>query len=430
MDATRTRRRLTRRIERDSDRRTGAVWEPNALQRRFIDLPNRNVLMGGEAGSGKTVALCFALLAPVAKPGEPAEHPHYRALALSQTEQALVASGGVLDVCRDMRPDAAYNAARRVMRFKTGERIQFGTLPDSQSHLRFQGQSYHTIALDEAGLMYPSQIGWLPRSLRKRKGDKLPLRYRMTANPGGRANWWLRDRYVKSDNSENATNFYLHAKREDNIALDAASYEASFLDMDELERRRQQEGDWDAMGECYLDVGLIQRFSGEVAYDYRIRSWDLAATDGVGDYTAGILVGVVGAITPHIYIDNIIRLRTDADGVLNAVMDTAREDGAACGVLLERQVAAAGKLLDRDMRRRLNAIDRDMISFKPTKDKLARAILLAGAMGDGRVHIRTPMPHRQELLDELAGFPDAPHDDMLDALAQAVIMAQDPGAVD
>jgi predicted phage terminase large subunit-like protein len=60
-------------------------------------------------------------------------------------------------------------------------------------------------------------------------------------------------------------------------------------------------------------------------------------------------------------------------------------------------------------------------SFVPTTDKVARANLCAPFVESGRVYLLEGAAWVTMFLDEVAGFPNAPHDDIVDDLTMAII---------
>lgn len=75
----------------------------------------------------------------------------------------------------------------------------------------------------------------------------------------------------------------------------------------------------------------------------RCRAWDLAATEGGGDWTVGTLMGV-GA-NGDLYVLDVQRFRKNSAEVERAVQEMARLDGYETKVLIEQEKAGAGKAL-------------------------------------------------------------------------------------
>ena len=54
-------------------------------------------------------------------------------------------------------------------------------------------------------------------------------------------------------------------------------------------------------------------------------------------------------------------------------------------------------------------------------DKVSRAYAMQGLLEEGRVWVGV---NQVDLIDELAAFPDGPHDDLVDALETALSLAR------
>jgi predicted phage terminase large subunit-like protein len=69
-----------------------------------------------------------------------------------------------------------------------------------------------------------------------------------------------------------------------------------------------------------------------------------------------------------------------------------------------------------------------MIEWKPTdrdpRDKVQRAMVASVTLANGRIFLPKDAIITKELIDQCAAFPDAPHDDMVDAMTMAVIIGR------
>ncbi len=415
---------LTRRIAA-RERRRGAnvlperAWNPTPAQERFLALDAQWALFGGQAAGGKSVALAFALSQHV-------DQAHYRALGIAQTDKVLRAAGGLIDALASIYPALDISSGADVIRFPSGARIHFVTLPHTKAHERIRGTTYHTIAVDEAGLVTPYQLGWLPRSLRRAPDDPIPLRYRLTANPGGVGQGWLRRIFVEGNIDDSAPSVaFLPASVDDNPHIDSEEYRRQFAHMDALERARMLSGDWYAAPESLFAEGAMAAFSGEIGYDRAVRSWDLAASDSeYSDYSVGVLVGEKDGIY---YIDDMNRFRAKPAGVENLLAATAEKDGADVEIVIEQTPGGSGLALVDHYERNVLP-DFSVSGYRPTGDKVDRARVLSGLIGEGRVRLRQNMAGRGDMLDEMRSFPDGEHDDIVDALSQAMIFLEEGGA--
>lgn len=75
----------------------------------------------------------------------------------------------------------------------------------------------------------------------------------------------------------------------------------------------------------------------------KVRAWDLAATEGAGDWTVGTLAGI--GTNRDVYLLDRERFQRNSADVERAVIDTARRDGFEVKILIEQEKAGAGKAL-------------------------------------------------------------------------------------
>lgn len=72
-----------------------------------------------------------------------------------------------------------------------------------------------------------------------------------------------------------------------------------------------------------------------------IRGWDLAATEGAGDWTVGVKIGRMP--NGRFIIADVQRARLSAAGVERLILDTARHDGYDCDISIPQDPGQAGK---------------------------------------------------------------------------------------
>lgn len=72
-----------------------------------------------------------------------------------------------------------------------------------------------------------------------------------------------------------------------------------------------------------------------------VRAWDLAATEGAGDWTVGSLMGI--GVNGDLYVLDRQRFRKNSAAVEDAVKQTAQLDGHETKILIEQEKAGAGK---------------------------------------------------------------------------------------
>lgn len=405
--------------------------EPSPIQRAFLLLdPVLDVLYGGAYGPGKSWALLMAALRYTDRPG-------YGGLLMRATLTELEAEpngliptlGGWLD-----HTAARWTPRTRTWHFPSGATITFGYLQDPDDHLRYRGPSWHFVGIDQAEEIRPSHLQFMFSRLRRRAGDELPIRYRLTANPGGRAHEFLVRRYrtIERDLDPRSGRAFLPGLIEDNPHLDVASYEEVLSQLGEVEYRRGRWGDWTATvaGQVFLTQHITAIDSPPPGLRL-VRAWDLASTAAVSgtdpDWTVGMLLGRAGnslqdPTPPLEVILDVVRDRVDPAGVDRLMVATAIADGPAVPVVVEQEGRSAGRREIEHIRRSLQTAVPGIRVFgvEPSGSKIERASPAARWVNEGRVGVLAK-PWAGPLLAELSqvGVGYHGHDDQMDALALA-----------
>jgi len=144
------------------------------------------------------------------------------------------------------------------------------------------------------------------------------------------------------------------------------------------------------------------------------RSWDLAGTEGDGDYTVGTLLSRNTA-SNAVIIHDVIRVQKAPGGVQTLIESTMINDGPHVKVLIEQEPGSSGK-----------AIADGYVSRNPgyavktkrsTGNKFTRMEPFFAACEHGRVSM-VQASWNDDLLDELVAMPDGKHDDIGDTLSQ------------
>ena len=147
------------------------------------------------------------------------------------------------------------------------------------------------------------------------------------------------------------------------------------------------------------------------------RGWDLAATEGDGDYTVGILLGRY-ADGRWVVID-MVRGQWGEAEVRRQIRETADADAARFGAGMVRQVlpqdpAQAGKAQASQMVAMLSG--HNVTTERPSGDKVVRASGWAAQVQGGNVdYVADAGWDTAAFLKELQGFPKGQNDDIVDA---------------
>lgn len=187
--------------------------KPNKKQAEFFASTARFTAYGGARGGGKSWALRRKLIALCLR------WPGIRCLIIRRTLSEL-RQNHVLPLQREIGREVPYSAGERVFRFRNGSTIWLGYLACDADTLRYQGQEYDIIAVDEATQITEYQFATLKGCLRG-IGD-YPRRMYLTCNPGGVGHAWVKrlfvDRQYQGD--ERADDYeFIQAKVTDNPVL-------------------------------------------------------------------------------------------------------------------------------------------------------------------------------------------------------------------
>lgn len=150
------------------------------------------------------------------------------------------------------------------------------------------------------------------------------------------------------------------------------------------------------------------------------RAWDLAGTEGAGDWTVGAKVG--RGVDGLFYVLDVVRGQWDAAQWRAKMRETAEADGKRVTVHLPQDPGQAGKDQARQLVQMLAGY---VVKAEPVSgDKGVRADpfaaqMNAGAKGEpGNVRLLRAEWNRA-WVDEHRGFPNGRHDDQVDATADA-----------
>src|SRR5262245_3921572 len=206
---------------------------PTAKQAAFLVAAEREVLLTGSGGCGKTVGLLMAALADVDRPG-------YRALLVQRT---LAGPVTLAEVARAwLEPtDAQWDSTARVWRFPSGASLDFG----HERYASLAGE-YHMVGVDDATFVSLDEYRRLFQVWRRRQGSTMPMRVRVATSPGGPGHDWVRERFA-IDSPESVLPLgrrVITAAMADNPHLDVEEYRRSLANLDPVRRAQLQTGDW------------------------------------------------------------------------------------------------------------------------------------------------------------------------------------------
>lgn len=392
--------------------------ELHPKQREFFDDDRKEILFGGAAGGGKSVAQLASALKFVHVPG-------YAALLIRRSYSHLSQAGGLIPLSREwLAGKAVYSAATFTWRFPSGGTLTFGHLDSDRDLDKYQGAEFQYIGFDEATQFPETHFRYLFSRLRRREGVDVPLRMRATSNPGGIGHEWVKQRYLIEQADDRR---FIPSLLQDNPTLNQAEYLESLRQLDPLTRMRLLEGAWDALAEGGMFkrewFGIIE--ASQVPRGiYYTRFWDRAATvprPGTDpDYTVGALVGLKDGVY---FIRDIQRFRASSQGNETRIRQCAEMDGRDVPIRMEQEPGSAGKdVIDHYARTVLQGYN--FKGARSTGNKIDRAGPVASAAELGNVKLVSGH-WISDFLDEFNAFPQGPHDDQVDATSGAFAQVHD-----
>lgn len=390
-------------------------------QKVFLRTNAMEALFGGAAGGGKSSALLMAALQYVDTPG-------YSALLFRRTLQDLTLPGALMDRFKEWiapHDEIRWNANTYTATFPSGARIGFGYLNNKDDYLRYKGVEVQFIGMDEVTEIRESDYRYLFSRLRRPSTGPLaqvPLRMRCASNPAPN---WVRQRFLVEGPEYNRV--FVPSKLTDNPGIDPDSYRRALQELDPIERRRLEEGDWWAtsLGSMFQrgDFVLVDPFEvPEISTSSArvVRYWDLAATEPSysnpdPDWTVGTLMMFDKGIA---WILDVQRARVKGEKVEELIGRTALEDGPTVSIRMEQEPGSAGKNLV-DQYARYVVPGYDFSGVRATGDKVTRARPFAAAVANGNVRV-VRGSWLTAWLDEMSSFPEvANHDDQVDSAVGA-----------
>ena len=242
------------------------IFKPNeGPQTEFLAASEREVLYGGSAGGGKTIAL-------IADPMRYFHNPNFNGLILRRTTDELrEIIWKTQEIYTKAFKGAKWQERKSQWVFPSGARLWLTYLERDEDVLRYQGQAFSYVAFDEL-TQHSTPFAWNYMRSRLRTTDPtLPTFMRATTNPGGPGHQWVRKMFIdpspankpfaatdletgepmlypESSPKAGQPLFYrrfIPASLYDNPYLaDDGQYEANLLSLPEMQRRQLLEGDW------------------------------------------------------------------------------------------------------------------------------------------------------------------------------------------
>lgn len=171
-----------------------------------------------------------------------------------------------------------------------------------------------------------------------------------------------------------------------------------------------------ASGGNMFDVSKLHVMDHPPQMVYTVRYWDNAATDGDGDFTAGVKMGIDHE--GRIWILDVVHGQFGSAERENIKRATAKADGKDVLIGQELEGGSSGKDSARETLKRL--IGFKVRILKPMVDKVTRADTFSFQVNnlDGNVYL-VRANWNAKFIDELRYFPHGAHDDQVDGCSGA-----------
>jgi len=145
-----------------------------------------------------------------------------------------------------------------------------------------------------------------------------------------------------------------------------------------------------------------------------IRVWDIAATEGGGDYSAGVHCAWEKS-TDRFFMSSVIRRQVSPQTLETIVRNTAVSDGLGCHIGIFQEPGAAGVTLCDHFERNVLPEYR-VIRIPQTKNKIVRAQPFIAAAEASKIYLLAGQWNR-DFVAEFDQFPTGDYDDQVDSAA-------------
>ena len=423
-------------------------------QERFIASSADIAIYGGAAGGGKSWALLLEPLRHVTR------NPEFAAVFFRRSTVQVRNPGGLWDESAKLYPVAGGTPTQHVLEWKwaKGGKVKFAHLEHESTVYDWQGSQIPLICFDELTHFTKKQFFYMLSRNRSMSGIKPYIR--ASTNPDADSwvaefiGWWINQdtglpypersgvvrwfvrindatiwgstveelRAAHGDEVQPKSVTFIAAKLSDNQALMKADpgYQANLAAQNAVERARLADGNWKirpASG-LYFKRHWVKVVEAAPVDLEIVRGWDLAATEKTDnndpDWTSGVKLGRSRA-TGRFIILHRTALRAAPHTVEQTIMNTAAADGRAVIVRLPQDPGQAGKAQAQTLVTKLAGYI--VRTTRPTGDKIVRFSPFSAQCEAGNVDVLRGA-WNEDLFDNLEAFPEAAHDDDVDACSE------------
>lgn len=159
-----------------------------------------------------------------------------------------------------------------------------------------------------------------------------------------------------------------------------------------------------------------------------VRYWDLAMSEKTtADYTAGVKLGM--GVDGHVYVLDVARGQIEWGDVVPFIADTMLRDGTDVAQGIEEKGYMSRAVQELNLDGRLRGFQ--VWGYPADKDKVTRALPFAAKCAASTVHV-VNAHWADAWIEEVCSFPNAAHDDQVDAASGAWGMlseSDEPGVI-
>ena len=216
---------------------------PSEKQKAFFLSSTRYTAYGGARGGGKSWAIRMKLVLMCLY------YPGISTLLLRRSYPEVIENhkAQLVKILCGEPSVAVYKNTEKVFEFINGSRIKLGYFSDDDDVLRYQGQEFDVVAIDEATQISEQMFRMLSASVRGTNG--FPKRIYLSCNPGGIGHGWVKRLFIDKEYGENedpADYTFVFASVYDNFALmeNDPDYVKQLRALPADIRRAWLDGDW------------------------------------------------------------------------------------------------------------------------------------------------------------------------------------------
>jgi predicted phage terminase large subunit-like protein len=277
---------------------------------------------------------------------------------------------------------------------------------DGEGGLRGEGLDF--MVIDECAHVAKFADIWqqeLRPALSDRKGGAMFI-----STPKGYNHFWELFERAKTEQDYAA---FQHPSQ-DNPYLDPAEIESAKREIPALVFRQEYGAEYVQLAGALFRREYFDVVDHAPGLDRIVRFWDLAASEKkMADYTTSALVGMQGE---DLYICDMVRGRWDWSDAVKVIGRTAKSD---MGVWQYVETAGTQVGMVSLLHAEPLLADLPFTGVTPHKDKITRANPWLARAEQRKVHL-VAGAWNKDFLDEVCAFPEAEHDDQVDAVSGAM----------